>query len=170
MQVLELDGPSRTTLFKTLHRKITTGISVLFTDTPSDPRIGSEFLDYRDACQRFFCCSYHYVVRTDGAVEIARDPKTVSTRGRVSLHHSNVMVAVVGGRNEDGTLNREITPAQLDATEWLIQQLANALQTPLEISGNVAQVVDAPDDTDEVEERNLELLDEQLDEHEFAEQ
>mgnify|MGYP001823256391 CR=1 FL=1 len=104
---------------------------------------------YRDASQAFLSITYHYVVRSDGRVEIGRNPRTVSTRGRVTAHHCNLYVGVVGGRTKDGWPDYSITDAQHEATERLMQEISNVLNTPLEITGNVYQIVDVPDEADQ---------------------
>ena len=163
MIVTRPSGLTRADLFQTNHRLETTGLSVLFTDTPSDPRIGVRILDNRDASQAFLSITYHYVVRSDGRVEIGRNPKTVSTRGRVTAHHCNLYVGVVGGRTKDGLPDYTVTDAQHEATERLMQEISNVLNTPLEVTGNVRPIVDAPDDQDEIADRQQDELEAHLD-------
>lgn len=132
----------RTDLFRTMLRESTKGVYVTYTNTPADPRIDAVALDHLDACSGHLGCTYHYVVRTSGQIEIARNPLTIAARPRNQVTRlDHIVVGVVGGRSSEEEKNYELLDTvnedQLDALEWLYQSLADALQVELEIDDRV---------------------------------
>jgi len=151
MKITRATQTLRVEFFKTLPRSETTGISVLYTDTVADPRIDAAAMDYSDAMRGFFGCAYHYLIKATGEVEIGRDPTTRTSRGYAAYREFNVMVGVDGGRDAEGNRVQTVTTEQREAVEWLLQSIANVLQVPLEISGNIAGLYDDPDDVTDLD-------------------
>ena len=125
----------RTDMFPTLERDTTTSITISYTHTIADSRIDAAAMDAIDARKHFFGCSFHYVIMVDGTIEIGRNPKTLSARGRSSAYrHSTVYVGVVGGLHHDtGKRLDTMTEAQREALADLEQGIANVLQKHLHI-------------------------------------
>jgi hypothetical protein len=137
MKISRSSAILRTEYFDTLHRDSTTGLTVAYTDHFPDDRIDAAVIDHTDAQRSYFGCTYHYIVRTTGAVEIGRDPRTLTPRGNSNLAATNILIGVVGGRNESGKRVTTITPRQREAIEALMQSISDALQVPLEVTDYV---------------------------------
>ena len=108
-----------------------------YTDHLPDERIDAHAVDYTDASLGFFGCTYHYLIKPSGVIEIGRDPRTHTSRGSPAHCALNILIGVVGGRNEEGERVSTITSAQREAAEELMQALANVLQVPLELTDAV---------------------------------
>ena len=135
MHIARSAQPLRTDLFPTVQREVTRSICIQYTGTAPDPRIDSSFLDWDAARQGFFGVTWHYVVLLDGTIEIARDPKTRSSRVKSFLATAEALhIGIVGGVDPETCEHAEtITPEQDAAVEWLMQAIANALNVPLEV-------------------------------------
>ncbi|NKX40404.1 hypothetical protein HGG71_02855 [Rhodobacteraceae bacterium R_SAG2] len=92
-------------------------------------------MDYFDARKSYLGCTFHYVILLDGSVEIGRNPKTLSSRGRSARRRRDtVFIGVVGGLNyEDGKRKDTITDAQREAVADLEQAIADTLSIPLNV-------------------------------------
>ena len=125
----------RVDTFPTRERLSTTGVNISYTNTIADDRIDAHAVDYFDACKAYLGCTFHYVIRLDGVVEIGRNPKTLSSRGRsATRRHDTIFIGVVGGLNfEDGKRIHSITDAQREAVAELEQAIADTLNTPLDV-------------------------------------
>jgi len=125
----------RTDAFSTREREVTTGINFSYTNTIADSRIDAAAMDCEDCCKGYFGVSFHYVILIDGSVEIGRNPRTISSRGRSPLRRLDTLfVGVVGGLNfETGKREDTITEAQREAVANLEQAIADILQTPLDV-------------------------------------
>jgi hypothetical protein len=91
-------------------------------------------LDHFDACQSFFGCTAHFVVRSDGRIETGRNPQTISSVAKSHVAHDHLVIAVVGGLDKDGNLVANDTAEQEDALEELLVAIATALNVPLEVT------------------------------------
>lgn len=105
-----------------------------YTDSLNDPRIDAAFIDKLDAKRSYFGATYHYIIRTSGVIEIARDPRTRSSAGKRHLHRDHIYIGVVGGLEPDGKQSANETPEQEASLEWLMQALADTLGVPLEVT------------------------------------
>jgi hypothetical protein len=78
---------------------------------------------------------WHYLVLTNGKVEIGRDPRAISTRSAsYAVTTEAIHVGIVGGYYpETGERRDTITPEQAVSVEELLQALADALNVPLEV-------------------------------------
>lgn len=124
----------RTDLFKTRLRDQTLGIRFVYTYSVPDPRIDAAYLDYREACRKNLGISYHYVICTNGDIEVSRDPMTISAAGPRYQRSTHIAVGVVGGLSETtGKSCKTLTAAQADSMSYLEQALSDALNVPLEI-------------------------------------
>ena len=125
----------RVDAFPTRERLSTTGLTISYTNTIPDDRIDAHAMDYFDACKAYLGCTFHYVIGLDGVVEIGRNPKTLSSRGRSATRRQDtIFIGVVGGLNfEDGKRIDSITDAQREAVAELEQAIADALNTPLDV-------------------------------------
>jgi hypothetical protein len=125
----------RVDAFPTRERTETTALNISYTGTIADDRIDAATLDYLDACKAYLGCTFHFVVLIDGTVEIGRNPKTLSSRGRsAARRHDTVFIGVVGGLNfEDGKREDTMTDAQREAVAELEQAIADSLNTPLDV-------------------------------------
>ena len=134
----------RTDHFATRERPSTQSLWVRYTNTVNDPRIDAAFLDPLDGKKGYFGLTYHYIIRTNGHIEIGRDPKTISSVGKRHLQPSQIVIGIVGGLSlgVSGPSPSDIsvqqaaneTPEQEVALEWLMQALADTLMVPLEIT------------------------------------
>lgn len=154
----------RTAMFPTLERPRTDALNVSYTNTIVDDRIDAAAMDYIDACKGFFGCSFHYVILTDGTVEIGRNPRTLTSRGRsATRRHDTLFIGVVGGLSfDDGKRADTMTSAQRVALAELEQAIANTLNKPLDVIdftvGWLGQAAEAA-----VDDANERALEEQLD-------
>lgn len=129
----------RTALFATRERTETTDVVISYTDTVPDPRIDAAFMDWFDARKYYLGAAFHYIVKTDGTVEIARNPRTISSRVNRQDQGHSIIIGLVGGRDEDGLRVTTINPAQREAVEELLQGLADTLQVPLGVTDYIQQ-------------------------------
>ena len=104
------------------------------TATICDPRIDSAFICEMDCKRSFFSNSYHYIVRTNGIIEIGRDPNRISTRVRGVSRFNSILIGVVGGITSKGELKDTTTPAQAAAIEELIQAIADGLNRSIDVT------------------------------------
>lgn len=125
----------RTDAFPTREREATTGVNISYTGTIADNQIDAAACDYIDACKGYLGCTFHYVVLMDGTVEMGRNPKTLSARGRsATRRHDTIFVGVVGGLSfDDGKRQDTITQAQRDSIAELEQAISDTLQKPLDV-------------------------------------
>jgi len=130
----------RTDLFTTRDRESTRGIVIRYSNTANDPRIDAHALDQFDATRGYFGCVSHFVIRTDGRIEIGRGPRTVSSAPRPELAHDHIVVTIVGGLDDDAEFVANDTEEQEAALESLLQALADALSVPLEITDHRAHL------------------------------
>jgi hypothetical protein len=137
MKISRSSAILRTEYFKSLHRDNTTGLTVAYTDHFPDDRIDAAAIGHTDAQRSYFGITYHYIVRTTGAVEIGRDPRTLTPRGNSNLAATNILIGVVGGRDESGKRVTTITSVQREAVEELMQSISDALQLSLEVTDYV---------------------------------
>ena len=140
----------RTDFFKTRERPSTQSLWVRYTNTVNDPRIDAAFLDPLDSKKGYFGLTYHYIIRTNGHIEIGRDPKTISSVGKRHLQPSQIVIGIVGGLSfgvsgpspaakrhpSDISVQQAAneTPEQEAALEWLMQALADTLNCELEVT------------------------------------
>ena len=129
----------RTDHFATRERPSTQSLWVRYTNTVNDPRIDAAFLDPLDGKKGYFGLAYHYIIRTNGHIEIGRDPRTISSVGKRHLQPSQIVIGIVGGLSlgvSDTSVQQAAneTPEQEAALEWLMQALADTLMVPLEIT------------------------------------
>ena len=165
MKIQRATAQLRTELFRTRLRPKTEGVWITSTFTGQEEGLDAELLDTLDAGVGNFGVSYHYVVLPCGTIEIGRHPMTIGAAGPAYLAHSHIMIAWVGGRDtETGKADySSITQDQRVAIEELLQALADALQTPLE-------VIDATDSLEEEINRDeaIYALEAQLNENEAS--
>ena len=135
MKISRATSPLRTEYFQTVQRETTRSTCVQYTGTAPDPRIDAAFLDLEAARQGFFGIVWHYIVKTDGTIEIARDPRTRSSRVKSYFANTEAIhIGIVGGVDPETCGHTEtITPEQDAAVEWLMQAISNALNVPLEV-------------------------------------
>lgn len=135
MQVRRASSPLRTELFPPLHREVTRSFSIAYTGTAPDPRIDAAALDEFDAADGYFGCSFHYVVKLDGVIEIGRDPRTRTSRTRNHFAKTEAIhIGVVGGYDQKtGRRMASTTVEQENSVEELMQAIADALRVPLEV-------------------------------------
>ena len=108
-------------------------ISIAYTHTLPDQRIDAIAVDTFAATRGYFGAQFHYVVKIDGVVEIARDPRSRVASHRLALTGDTIFIGVVGGRNEDGERIASQSDAQRTAVAELTQALADCLQKPLDV-------------------------------------
>ena len=122
-----------------MNREITNKIVLAYTGHVPDRRIDAQFVDRTDSAKGYFGCSFHYIVTTEGIIEVGRDPRNRSSRTRMRrMHESAIFIGVVGGLATDtGYRVNTITPAQNGSVEWLIQELADTLCESLEITDHI---------------------------------
>lgn len=127
--------PLRTDLFPTRLRAATDNLNISYTGTIPDDRIDAAATDYFDAGKSYLGITFHYIIMTDGTVEIGRDPRTLSSRGRSVAHRlDTIFIGVVGGLAfDDGKRLDTITEAQRETIAHLEQAIADALGKPLDV-------------------------------------
>ena len=138
-QVHRAAGLLRTELFPVMDREKTNRVILGYTGHTPDPRIDAQAIDTLDASLGYLGGSHHYVVTTEGRIEVGRDPWTRSPRTRTKRYQrEGIFVGVVGGINaENGHRLATITEAQNEAVEWLLQALADNLGVELEVVDHV---------------------------------
>jgi hypothetical protein len=139
LQIESSPSTLRVDLFKTREREHTKGIFVGYLNTPPDPRICVEVMDEYDCCHGNFGVRHHFIVKTDGTVQVGRDIRTVAAHSRTQFDRwEQVAIGVVGGRNPDTyTVEDTLTDAQAAAIEELLQYCADTLGVPLEVHDKV---------------------------------
>ncbi|WP_425091091.1 hypothetical protein [Tropicimonas sp. S265A] len=154
MQISPASSFLRVDHLKTLPREVTEGFIVNYTNTIADPRIDAHFFDHLDAQRGFLGCAFHYIVKTNGTVELGRDPLTVSTRSKNHfVRATQIMIGVVGGLDhETGKASKTITKEQEAAVENLMRLFTDALGVPLAVSSYVSL------SADELEQNHLDHL------------
>jgi hypothetical protein len=154
----------RVDTFPTRERLSTTGLNISYTNTIPYDRIDAHAMDYFDACKAYLGCTFHYVIRLDGVVEIGRNPKTLSSRGRsATRRHDTIFIGVVGGLNfEDGKRIDSITDAQREAVAELEQAIADTLNSPLDVNDRTVGWTDRAD-ADAIEAAKAEVFEAELD-------
>lgn len=126
--------PLRTSFFKTREREKTSSIGVQYVGTLADPRFTANDIDAIHCARGAFGVNFHYIIRLDGTVEIGRNPRTISTRTRNWFaQQEGIAIGLIGGFDEEARRVQTTTPEQARAVELLIQAIADALNTPLEI-------------------------------------
>jgi len=137
MVILKPWKTTRSMLFQTKVREASPYAPEVFiahTSTISDPRIDADFLCDNDCNRGYFSNSYHYIIRTNGIVEIGRDPNRVSTRVRGPSRANSILIGIVGGITTLGDLQNTTTPAQEAALEELIQMIADGLNRSIDVT------------------------------------
>ena len=159
----------RVDTFPTRERLSTTGLNISYTNTIADDRIDAHAMDYFDACKAYLGCTFHYVIRLDGVVEIGRNPRTLSSRGRSATRKQDtIFIGVVGGLNfEDGKRIDSITDAQREAVAELEQAIADTLNTPLDVIDFIVGWTGRAE-ADAVEEDKEEAFEAELDREEIG--
>lgn len=159
----------RVDAFPTRERTETTALNIGYTNTVADERIDAAAMDYFDACKSYLGCTFHFVVLLDGTVEIGRNPKTLTSRGRsATRRHDTIFIGVVGGLNFDaGTREDTMTDAQREAVAELEQAIADNLNKPLDVIDFTVDWTGRAD-VDAVEDAKEIALEEQLDRTEQA--
>lgn len=74
------------------------------------------------------------MIRTNGMIEIGRDPLTVSSAGKRHRQHDHIYIGVVGGLEPNGKQAANETAEQEASLEWLMQSLADTLGVELEVT------------------------------------
>lgn len=134
LRIQHPSGATRSSLFPTLPRPETTHVCIRFLHCPADDRIDIRASDNHDAIKGFFGASHHYLIKTDGTVQIGRGPKTVSTVISPQYRECTLVIGVVGGVDgKDGKPAYTLSEVQNEAINELLQDLADALGTELEV-------------------------------------
>ncbi|SIT81218.1 hypothetical protein SAMN05421665_1235 [Yoonia rosea] len=130
----------RTELFPTMYRETTNKIVLAYTSHVPDPRIDAAAIDMLDATDHYLGCSHHYVISTEGRIEVGRNPLTRSSRTRIKRYQQQALfIGVVGGLAAgNGHRADTITAAQEEAVEGLLQALADNLGVELEVFDHIA--------------------------------
>ena len=150
----------RTDFLQTRRRPKTTGVFITSTLTDQRQCLDANAFDVMDAALHKFGVGFHYLVLPDGKIQICRHPLSVSSYGPDRLRETHIAIAWVGGRDGDtGEFRKQdVTPAQHQAIEELIQMLADTLQVPLEVEdGN--DLFDEIENEETIEEIHQEKLD-----------
>lgn len=87
-----------------------------------------------DSNRGYFGCVSHYVIRTDGRIETARNPRTISPAPKGLKAQDHLVVTVVGGQDTEANMVANNTDEQEAALETLLEAIANALDQPIEIT------------------------------------
>ena len=138
-QVHRASSLLRTELFPVMDRDKTNRVILSYTGHTPDPRIDAHAIDLFDAGLGYLGGSHHYVITTEGRIEVGRDPWTRSPRTRTKRYQrEGIFVGVVGGIDvETGHRLASVTEAQNEAVEWLLQALADNLGVELEVVDHV---------------------------------
>ena len=132
-------GLLRTELFPVMDREKANKVVINYTGHVPDPRLDAHAIDMLDASLHYLGGTHHYVVTTEGRIEVGRDPRTRSSRTRTKRYHREaIFVGIVGGLAADnGHRIATITEAQNEAGAWLLQALADNLGVELEVIDHV---------------------------------
>ena len=136
MLILPAAGQTRSKQFPTNLRENDTSpnVHVSPTNTLADARIDARFICGLDAARGYFSCTYHYLIRTNGVIEIGRDPNRITTRVRTGDAHKSILIGIVGGLTDTGRLEDTTTAAQEVALEELLQAIADGLNVEIEVN------------------------------------
>jgi hypothetical protein len=136
-EIVPAQSTLRVDLFKTRSRERTTGIYLSYLNCPADPRIDARVIDEYDACKFNFGCTWNCIVKLDGTIEAGRDFEIIPAQPRRSIDRwYTIAIGVVGGRSLEPPFKIEdtLTPEQHDAIEWLLQECADRVGNPLEVT------------------------------------
>lgn len=160
LKIKRADTYLRTAMWPTVPREKTTELLVRYTHHIPDNRIDAVFLDKQHASKGLLGIGFHYVVKLDGVVEVARHPLTVGAIGRsAAFKMHSIQIGVVGGEDrETGHFANTLTSAQREALEELYQRLADALGVPLEIDEKLTSNASVQHVQDEASEAELEEI------------
>ena len=125
----------RTEHFQTIKRERTNKLLLTYTGHVPDPRIDAHYVDSSDAMKSYFGITYHYIIKTNGDIEVGRNPLTCSTGSRQKRFQKGaIFIGIVGGlAAETGYRKDTITPEQEASLEWLMQVISNNLEVELEV-------------------------------------
>lgn len=126
----------RTEFFATSERERTNKLVLNYTSHVPDPRIDAHYVDFSDAMKSYFGITFHYLIKTNGDIEVGRDPKTCSAGSRMKRFQKGaIFVGIVGGLSADTGYRKDtITDEQEVSLEWLMQSISNSLDAELEVS------------------------------------
>lgn len=91
----------RTDLFKTVDRAETRFIAVRDTLTPFDPTTGASEIDLKHCRQGRLGIGYHFLINTEGDIQLCRAVDTVGSHSR-AYDQVSVAIGVVGGIDLNG--------------------------------------------------------------------
>lgn len=117
-----MKGTLRTDLFKTMPRLETKYIAIRDTLTKPDADVDILKMDVIHCRRGRLGVGYHFLVLTDGTVQIGRDIETYGSHSR-KIDDCSVAVGVVGGVDQEGKRECTRTPAQVEALSDLLELL-----------------------------------------------
>lgn len=135
-QVTRAKSVLRTEHFQTIKRERTNKLLLNYTSHVPEARIDAHYVDNSDAAKSYFGITYHYIIRTEGQIEVGRDPLTCSSGSRLKRYQKGAMfIGIVGGLSADNGYRVDtITEAQEKSLEWLMQAISDSLGVALEVT------------------------------------
>jgi len=112
----------RCDLFPTLYRGTTLYIAVRDTITEPKPEFNSYTIDAIHCRQGRLGIGYHFLILTDGTIELCRRIETVGSHSR-NLDEVSVAIGIIGGADEEGNRVNTRTPQQIEALDDLVAVL-----------------------------------------------
>lgn len=106
-------------------RKSTDFIAVHCSASIPDPKTDWRVIDRWHRQRGFLMIGYHYVIKTDGVVEIGRDPASIGAHVE-GFNANSVGICMVGGVDKNGPSGKPVdnfTPAQFVALKELLDRL-----------------------------------------------
>lgn len=112
----------RTDLFKTVDRASTRFIAVRDTLTKPSANIDALVIDTIHCRQGRLGIGYHFLIITNGDIQLCRDVATVGSHSR-DYDDRSVAIGIVGGTDEEGVRLNTRNPEQLEALQDLTEFL-----------------------------------------------
>lgn len=106
-------------LFPTLPRASTLYFAVRDTLTPSDPNIDAFVVDEIHARQGRFGIGHHFLILTNGDIQLCRHLQTIGSHSR-NLDEVSIAIGLVGGVGPSGDRMNTRTPEQLEALDDIL--------------------------------------------------
>lgn len=105
-------------------RKKTDYIVVHSSLTPNSSKITSNTIDEWHRKRGWLKIGYHFVITTDGKIDLGRDMGDVGAHAKDNNAHT-VSVCLIGGADKDGEIENNFNQAQMESLFYLLSVLTS---------------------------------------------